>query len=126
MFIKVTKRMFRDRFIDYNRQNSFTSEGLTLLFDYLEQLEQDTEEIELDVISICCDYSEMTFEEFANEYSLETEYEEPLDVDDDGETITISHKISDEDLKEAIEEYISENTVLVGFTDDTVVFCSAF
>lgn len=26
----------------------------------------------------------------------------------------------------AIEEYITENTTLVGFTDDTVVFCSAF
>lgn len=128
MKVTVNERMFRDMFIDYNRQDNFSSEGLSLLFDYLEQLEEDTgNEMELDVIALCCDYSELTFEEFAREYCLETTYEEPVDVDEDGDTISVTHNLSDEDLKEAIEEYISENTTLVGFTDDnTVVFCSAF
>lgn len=128
MRVTVDERMFRDMFIDYNRKDNFSAEGSRLLFEYLEQLEQDTgEEMELDVIALCCDYSELTFEEFAREYCLETNYDEPLDVDDEGDNISITHKLSDEELKEAIEEYISENTTLVGFTDDnTVVFCSAF
>ena len=41
------------------RPNNFSYEGLAVLFDYLEQLEQDTgEEIELDVITLCCEYTE--------------------------------------------------------------------
>lgn len=128
MKVTVDERMFRDRFIDYNKEDNFSAEGLSLLFDYLEQLEEDTgEEMELDVIALCCDYSELPLKEFAQEYCLETTYEEPVDVDDDGDTISVTRNLSDEELKEVIEEYISENTTLVGFTsEDTVVFCSAF
>lgn len=128
MRVTVDERMFCDMFIDYDRESNFSSEGLGLLFDYLEQLEEDTgHEMELDVIALCCDYSELTLQEFAREYRLETTCEEPVDVDDVGNTISITHSLSDEELKEAIEEYISENTTLVGFTsDNTVVFYSAF
>lgn len=41
------------------RPENFSYDGLCALFDYLEELEADTgEEMELDVIAICCDYSE--------------------------------------------------------------------
>ncbi len=41
------------------RKENFTYEGLQALFDYLEQYEGDTgEEIELDVIALCCEYTE--------------------------------------------------------------------
>jgi len=41
------------------RPDNFSYAGLDALFDYLEELEEDTgEEIEFDVIAICCDYSE--------------------------------------------------------------------
>jgi len=51
----VTKSMFRDAFKQVGR-NDFSYEGLGSLYDYLEQYEDNTgEEIELDVLAICCD-----------------------------------------------------------------------
>ncbi len=50
---------FTDRFRDMDRDNNFTYEGKRALFDYLEEYEEDTgEEIELDVIALCCEYTE--------------------------------------------------------------------
>lgn len=41
------------------RPDNFSRPALAALFDYLDQLEQDLgEEQELDVISICCDWTE--------------------------------------------------------------------
>ena len=56
------------------RPDNFSREGLEQLFDYFEAYERDTgEEIELDVISICCDFSEDTPEAIAENYSIDTE-----------------------------------------------------
>ena len=50
---------FRNAFSDYNRQNNFTYEGLTALFHWFEELEEDMgAETELDVVAICCDFTE--------------------------------------------------------------------
>ena len=44
------------------------------MFDYLEAYEMDTgEEIELDVVSICCDYSESAPEHIARDYNIDIE-----------------------------------------------------
>lgn len=49
---------FCDAFKAFDRDN-FGYEGKRALFDYLEQLEEDTgEQIELDVIALCCEYTE--------------------------------------------------------------------
>ena len=41
------------------RPSNFTYEGLECLYNYLIDFERDTNtEIELDVIALCCDYSE--------------------------------------------------------------------
>ena len=52
------------------RPNQFTYQGLKALFDWLEDYETDTgEEIELDVIAICCEWSEYeNLKEFQNDY----------------------------------------------------------
>lgn len=55
----ISKHEFRDAFRDYGRTDSFSYEGLGALFDWFEQYEEDCgEETELDVIAICCDFSE--------------------------------------------------------------------
>jgi len=57
---------FAQAFKDYGRENQFTIKALDILFDYLEQLESDlNEQMELDVIAICCDYTEETLKEWA-------------------------------------------------------------
>ena len=65
---------FRSAFHRMNRADNFSYEGLELLFNHLEELEQDTgEEIELDVIGLCCEYSEESPETIADYYSVDVE-----------------------------------------------------
>tara|TARA_R110002073_G_scaffold158664_1_gene313972 strand:- start:482 stop:781 length:300 start_codon:yes stop_codon:yes gene_type:complete len=50
---------FQRAFIDANRGNQFSNEGLDGLYEYLTEFENDIgEEYELDVIALCCAYSE--------------------------------------------------------------------
>lgn len=68
MKINVNFHRFQDAFTNYGRGNQFSYEALQQLFNYLEQLEEDTgEEIELDVIALCCEYTEI--DEDDKEYS---------------------------------------------------------
>ena len=55
------------------RPNNFSNDGLRALFEYLEYLEEDIgEEFELDVIAICCEYTEYeSLEEFQAGYGAE-------------------------------------------------------
>lgn len=51
------------------RPDNFSYNGLRTLYTWLELYEEDTgEEIELDVIALCCDFSEYTLEELQTEY----------------------------------------------------------
>ena len=67
---------FREAFRVYGRNETFTYEGLGALFDYIEELEEDIgEEIELDVIALCCDYSEWeSLDEFNDYYGKDTAF----------------------------------------------------
>lgn len=79
MKITLTFSMFCDEFNRFDdRKNTFTYNGKRALFDYLEELEQSTgEEIEIDVIALCCDYVEYdSVIEAANEYSEFTDEKE--------------------------------------------------
>lgn len=65
---------FRDSFHRMNRGSQFSYEALEVLFDYLEECENDTgEEWELDVIAICCDFEESDARSIIEAYSLECE-----------------------------------------------------
>jgi len=70
MFQRVNFSDFRQAFHKHDRGNQFSCEGLKALFNHLEEVEQDTgEEMELDVIALCCAFSEYgTFEEFRHDY----------------------------------------------------------
>lgn len=94
----ITETMFHDAFRDYGRTDNFSYEARCALFEYLEQLEEDTgEELELDVIALCCDYSEMTLEEINQDYSQEFE-----------------------DMDEAIER-LQDYTTVIPVDDDSVI-----
>jgi len=61
---------FEQAFKQCGRQDQFTYAGKKALFDYLEQLSEDTgEPIELDVIALCCEYTEYdSFEDLQKDY----------------------------------------------------------
>ena len=53
------------------RKENFTYEGKRALFDYLERLEEDQDEdIELDIIALCCEFSEYkNLAEYQDDYN---------------------------------------------------------
>ena len=89
MINTINKYEFSDAFHKMGRGKQFSYEGLDALFDYLEMLEDDIgEPIELDVISLCCEYSEYdNLKEFQNDYG--DEYESIDDIENDTTLIKI-------------------------------------
>jgi hypothetical protein len=88
---------FRDQFRQCGRGDQFTYEALGLLFDYLNDC---GEEIELDVIAICCDYTVDTWQDIASYYSIRG-----FDA------------CEDEDSQiAAVRSYLEDNTTIVGET----------
>ena len=73
MKIHIGIYQFRDAFRECGRSDQFSYEGLEALFEYLEAWEEDCgEEIELDVIGLCCDYSEYEgLNEFHSDYDAD-------------------------------------------------------
>lgn len=66
----VNEHDFIDAFRIMDRKENFSYEGRKALFNYFEEIEQDCgNEIELDVIAICCEYSEDSFEDIKANYS---------------------------------------------------------
>ena len=62
---------FVDAFRKMGRTDNFSFRGLVALYEYLEMLGEDLgQEIELDVIALCCEYAEYdNLEEFQADYS---------------------------------------------------------
>ena len=89
---------FRDAFRACGRQNQFSYEGLGALFDYLEEIDPD---FDLDVIALCCDYSEDTVQDIAEQYGLE------FSAIEDGDT---------EGERDHVRAYLEEHTSIVAET----------
>ena len=70
MIQTITKSDFTAEFHRAGRGNQFTHKGLIALYDYLENYEESTgDQIELDVIALCCDYTEYEdLEAFQEDY----------------------------------------------------------
>ena len=103
---------FRDAFYRMGRKENFSWEGLEILFNYLEEVERDMgEEIDLDVIALCCDYAESTIDELISDYDIDVS---DCDPDDD------------EAIKETVMEYMGQNTVVCGETSDGSIVYAQF
>lgn len=95
---------FRDAFARYDRIDNFSREGLVLLFNYLEECDPD---MELDVIALCCDYSEDTIENIAKNYGLELPEDE-----------------SEEEHRQVVFDYLSDHTAVIGDTPTGFVYAN--
>jgi len=85
---------FREAFRQSGREN-FSYEGLSLLFEYFEDCSPD---MELDVVAICCDYTEDDAVSIAGNYDIDI-----TDMDED-ETL------------EAVQDYLNNHTSVMGTT----------
>lgn len=80
MYITVTNSTFCDHFHSI-RPGNFSYSALDALFDYYEELEESTgEKIELDVIAICCEWTEYdSIEDFRKDYGEDYETVEDIE-----------------------------------------------
>ena len=96
---------FIDAFKRFDRYDAFGYEALKIIFEYLEEYEDSTgEEIELDVIAICCDFNVQHYSDIARDY----------DVDIEG--------MGEAEAKQHVMNYLCDNTTVLGETDDTCNF----
>ncbi len=97
---------FVDAFRAYDRYDQFGYQALMVIFEYLEEMENSTgQELELDVVAICCDYATDNWEAIAENYSID------LDGFDD-----------EEEKQEAVIEYLNNHTIVLGQTDCEIVY----
>ena len=105
MYIRVTEEIFINEF-ESKRPDNFSREGLRLLFNWLEEVEDDCNPgYELDVIGICCEYSELSIDEVISNYAIDIG-----DIDDK------------ESIKDLVIEYLNEVTCVIGVHDNMVIF----
>lgn len=102
-----TFSQFVDAFHAHDRYDSFGYAGLRVIFDYLEDYEdQIGEEIELDVIAICCDYTSEHYKDIADNYRIDL-------ADADGD---------EDEEKQIVLDYLNDNTIVLGETDCEIVY----
>ena len=96
----VSFNMFVQAFEDFRRMHQFSFEALNLIFNYLEDSDPA---YELDVIGICCEFSESSVEELIAENDLDKSEDE------------------EENLQTA-RSFLEESTSIVGETADGFVY----
>lgn len=94
---------FRRAFFAHERQDQFSYAALAEIFEYLDEC---VDNIELDVIGICCEFAECTIEEFILEYGVD-----------------VSDCYDEKEHSEAVEDYLQNNGGWYAWVDDeTIVF----
>ena len=95
-----------------DRGHNFGYDGWLAIGDYLEQLSEDLgEDLEIDIIGICCDYSmSESVQEFWDAQEL------PTVSDDEWQ------EMDDEEKLEAIENYLQENTSVVTCQENLIIW----
>jgi len=69
----ITKSKFMDAFVEMGRADDFSYESKSALYDYIIEYEESCDtETELDVIALCCEYSEDSIENVLDSYSLKS------------------------------------------------------
>lgn len=95
-----------DRLLTAYKGGNFDYDGARILFDYLEGLEADIgEEIELDVIALCCEFSQDSFLNVARDYQID-----------------ITDCADDDEIRETVLDYLNEHTSVCGHDDDFIVY----
>jgi hypothetical protein len=104
----ITLSSFKQAFQDAGRGDHFSWEGLEVLFDFLEKLEEDTgTEMELDAIALCCDFAEEPPEKIAVEFGI---------VSAAGTDIT----------EDEVMDWLQDRTMVVGKTTSGIIYQRVF
>jgi hypothetical protein len=106
MYQRITFSDFVDAFRRTGRGAQFSDDALRALFEYLEDLEEDTgEPIELSVVGLCCDFQESSVDDIINDNGLDA-----------------SGCKTDDDRRALVEDFLNERTTVVWHDGDTFLF----
>jgi hypothetical protein len=98
---------FRDLFQQIRPEN-FSYQGQKILFDYFEDYEESAgEELEIDIIAICCDYSEASWETIAADYDS---------------SIELDKNLNEDEQKQQVIDFLMDEGALIGQTDNSIVY----
>mgnify|MGYP003625969232 CR=1 FL=1 len=98
---QVNFSQFIDAFRDYGRHDQFTYQAKRALFDWIEEMDDDCgTESELDVVALCCEFSE-----HADAVTAALEYT----------NTGVNAMTDDDDKNEAALEFLRDNTHVIEF-----------
>ena len=86
---------FVDGFQKIGRGNQFSYDGLKLIFDYLQEIDEN---MDFDMIAICCNFTESTLDDINN------------DFDKNFKSLSAARK------------FLEEQTNVIGVTNDSIVY----
>lgn len=90
MIQTIGKSKFIDAFSNMGRAEQFSYDALCAMFEYIESYEDDSgEQVELDVIALCCEWAEDGAQAIAEQYGIE---------------------LDDDSTSDDVMEYLNENS----------------
>ena len=99
----ITKSMFIDAFVKAGRKDQFSYDALCAIYQFITDIEYDTgEEYELDVIGICCEWTESTIQEVIDDYDIDIRWTD--------------------DVAQDVEEWLRDRTSVACADSDTIVY----
>jgi hypothetical protein len=99
MKITINESMFRDHFRYCGRADQFSYNALTTLYNYLEDAYPEPKEYDLDVIGLCCEFSE---------YANATDAVQCYDYEHDDD-------LSEDEQEQKAYEFLCDNTTVIKF-----------
>ena len=98
---------FCDAFFNSDRKDQFSYNGKKALFEYIESLDEDTgDEIELDVIGLCCDF---------------TEYDTAFEAAKNYRLFTINEDMNEKEQERQALEFLSYRTTVITFENGIII-----
>ena len=102
---EITNALFNDKNADWSYN------GAQALAEYLEQYEEDCgRELELDIVALRCEFTECdNLEEWGRSYFTNNQFK------------SLFENLDEEDLEEAIDQYIEDRGILIEFEGGVIV-----
>lgn len=110
VYQNITETMFKDSFHAL-RPDNFSYQGLSELYHYLTDMSEDCGDMELDVIAICCEFSQEHYTTIIETYGLSLSELAP-ETDDE------------EQIAEAVLQWLCSETCVIGgvLEDNTILY----
>ena len=108
MKITINESIFKDQFRLHGRKDQFSSDGLTALYNYLEEIYDEATEYEynLDVIGLCCEFSE---------------YDNALDAGLNYNRLLNDKSLTEDEREKNALGFLSDHTLVITFEGGIII-----